>query len=102
VEEIQDSLQKVTLKEIAQTPFAWSLYTITLVLISVIWMQRTDRNKEKDGCDAKIATLEEAIKDERKEKDEVFKAYLVERGVNQQIQKVVDSTAIDNFKSKQR
>ncbi|MES2651270.1 MAG: hypothetical protein V4663_05990 [Bacteroidota bacterium] len=96
MENIQDSLQKVTLKEIAQTPFAFALYIITMVLLAVITTQRIDANKDKEDSNKKIQELEASVKIERKEKDEVFKAYLVERSANKLIQQTVDSTAIKN------
>lgn len=99
---IQESLQKITLKEIAKTPFAYALYVVTLVLVSVIVTQRIDANTDKENCSAKITELEASVKAERKEKDEVFKAYLVKRGVVEQIQKTVDSTAIENYKHKRK
>lgn len=94
MENIQDSLQKVTLKEIAQTPFAFSLYVITLVLVSFIVTGRIDRNSAEQDCAAKIKELEASVKAERKEKDDVFKAYLAERMANEKIQRAIDSTAI--------
>lgn len=98
--DIEESLQKITLKEIAQTPFAYALYIVTIVLMGVITGQRLDAQADKKYYESEISKKDLAIKDERKEKDEVFKAYLVERGVNQQIQKTVDSTAINNYKKK--
>lgn len=102
MENIQDSLQKLTLKEIAQTPFAFALYVVTLALLGVIAGQRYDITAAKGECAKRIETLEKQVKDERSEKDEVFKAYIVERSANQQIQKAVDSTAIINFKKHEK
>lgn len=102
MEPIQESLQKITLKEIAQTPFAFALYVVTLVLVTVIVTQRIDANSDKEDCATKINELEASIKSERKEKDEVFKAYLVQKGVVEQIQKTVDSTAIENYKQNRK
>ncbi|MGY3054379.1 flagellar biosynthesis protein FliP [Pedobacter sp. UYEF25] len=93
--DITDSLQKITLKEIAQTPFAWALYAITLVLVSVIFAQRQDMIQER-----KDHNLE--IKEERKLKDDIATAYMVEHMTNQQIQKTVDSTAIKNYKKNEK
>lgn len=94
MEKIQDSLQKITLKEIAQTPFAFALYIIAFFLLSFIASQRMDANDAKKEYAAKIKELEASVKAERKEKDQAFAAYLVERSANRQIQQIVDSTAI--------
>lgn len=94
MEKIQDSLQKITLKEIAQTPFAFALYIITFFLLSFIASQRIDANEDKKEYAAKLKELEASVKAERKEKDQAFAAYLVERSANRQIQQIVDSTAI--------
>ncbi|RQO78109.1 hypothetical protein DBR40_09165 [Pedobacter sp. KBW01] len=102
MEPIQESLQKISPKEIAQTPIAYAVYVITLVLVSVIISQRLDASKSVENCENEKKELQQQVKDERKEKDEVFKAYLVERGANQQIQKTVDSTAIENYKQKRK
>ena len=99
---LQDSLQKITLKEIAQTPFAYALYVVTLVLVSVIVTGRLDASSDKEACAARINELEATVKAERKEKDDVFKAYLVQKGVVEQIQKTVDSTAIENYKHERK
>ncbi|KIO75956.1 hypothetical protein TH53_18005 [Pedobacter lusitanus] len=98
MENIQESLEKISLKEIAQTPFAYALYVITLVLVSVIVTERFDANTAKEDCAKKIEQLEDMVKAERREKDEVFKAYLIERSANLQIQKTVDSTAISKYR----
>jgi hypothetical protein len=96
--DIQESLQKIPLKQIAQTPFAYCLYVITFVLGGVITAQRVDYKTECQNRDVRITALEADVKAERKEKDEVFKAYLVSKSVNEQIQKTVDSNAIDKYK----
>lgn len=100
MENIQESLEKISLTEIAQTPFAYALYVITLVLVSVIMTERYDANTAKEDCSKKIEQLENMVKAERKEKDEVFNAYLIERSANLQIQKKVDSTAISRYKNR--
>ncbi|MBB6499123.1 hypothetical protein [Pedobacter cryoconitis] len=100
MENIQESLEKISLTEIAQTPFAYALYVITLVLVSVIMTERFDANTAKEDCSKKIEQLENMVKAERKEKDEVFNAYLIERSANLQIQKKVDSTAISRYKNR--
>ena len=100
MEPIQESLQKITLKEIAQTPFAYALYVVTLVLVSMLVTQRIDTNKAVENCQEEKEDLQQQVKEERKEKDEVFKAYLVQKGVVEQIQKTVDSTAIEKYKVK--
>ncbi|MCX2473572.1 hypothetical protein OQZ33_04425 [Pedobacter sp. MC2016-05] len=97
---IDESLQKIPLKDIAKTPFAYALYVVTMVLLGVIGGQRLDSITDKADWGRERTELQEQVKTERKEKDEVFKAYLVERGVNQQIQKTVDSTAIQKYKTK--
>ncbi|MGV3705445.1 MAG: hypothetical protein ACO1NU_08705 [Arcticibacter sp.] len=99
---LQESLQKITLKEIAQTPFAYALYVVTLVLVSVLVTQRIDTNRAAENCQLEKEELQRQVKDERREKDEVFKAYLVQRGVVEQIQKTVDSTAIETYKQKRK
>ncbi|RZL34710.1 MAG: hypothetical protein EOP00_31115 [Pedobacter sp.] len=96
--DIQESLQKIPLKQIAQTPFAYCLYVITFVLGGVITGQRIDYKSECSAYEVRITTLENSVKAERKEKDEFFKAYLVSKIANEQIQKTVDSTAIDKYK----
>ncbi len=98
--EPMETLHRITLKEIAKTPFAYSLYVVTLVLVSVLVTQRIDANKAAENCRTEIDELQAQIKEERKEKDQVFKAYLVQRGVVEQIQKTVDSTAIENHNKK--
>ncbi|MGY0039195.1 hypothetical protein [Pedobacter sp. NJ-S-72] len=98
MENIQESLEKISLKEIAQTPFAYALYVVTLVLVSVIVTERFDASTAKEDYSRKVEQLEDMVKAERKEKDEVFKAYLIERSANLQIQKTVDSTAISRYK----
>lgn len=98
MEPIQESLQKITLKEIAQTPFAYALYVVTLVLVTVLVTYRIDANKAAESCLAEKEELQRQIKAERQEKDDVFKAYLVQRGVVAQIQNTVDSTAIERYK----
>ncbi|SUJ26532.1 Uncharacterised protein [Sphingobacterium spiritivorum] len=97
-----ESIQKITLKEIAQTPFAYALYVITLVLVSVLVTQRYDAKAAAAICQDEKEELQDQIKAERREKDEVFKAYLVQRGVVEQIQKTVDSTAIIQYKHKRK
>ena len=92
---IQESLQKISLKHIAQTPFAYSTYVITLVLVTVIYFQRKDLTTER-------LRHETEIKEERKLKDDISKAYLAEHLANQQIQKTVDSTAIKNYKKNEK
>ncbi|MBB5636753.1 hypothetical protein HDF26_005229 [Pedobacter cryoconitis] len=98
MENIQESLEKISLREIAQTPFAYALYVVTMVLVSVIVTERFDAGTAKEDYSRKIEQLENMVKAERKEKDEVFKAYLIERSANLQIQKTVDSTAISRYK----
>lgn len=98
MENIQESLQKISLKEIAQTPFAYALYVVTLVLMGVIAGQRLDANTAREDCSKRVDQLENMVKAERKEKDDAFKAYIIERSANQQIQRTVDSTAFSNYK----
>lgn len=100
MENIQESLEKISLKEIAQTPFAYALYVVTLVLVSVIVTGRFDASTAKEDYSRKVEQLEAMVKAERKEKDEVFKAYLVQRLVNLQIQKTVDSAAMSRYKNR--
>lgn len=97
---LEESLQKIPLKQIALTPFAYCLYVITFVLGGVITAQRIDANSDKEADAKRIDALEQAIKVERKEKDDVFKAYLVNKVIIEEIQKTVDSTAIKNYKTK--
>lgn len=100
--EIQENLKRISPKEIAQTPLAYALYVVVLVLVSVLVTQRIDANKAAENCQAEKEDLQQQVKAERKEKDEVFKAYLVQKGVVEQIQKTVDSTAIENYKQKRK
>lgn len=95
---IQDSIQKIPLKHIAQTPFAYCLYVITTVLLSVIFVQRYDARAERLEHAQETARHEAEMKEERKLKDDISKAYLAEHMANQAIQKAVDSTAIKNYK----
>ena len=92
---IQESLQKISLKEIAQTPFAYALYVITLVLVSVIVTTRLDAAKAAEKCEK---TTTEALK----ERDYYLKAYYVQKAIVDQIQKTVDSTAIENNKQQRK
>lgn len=94
-----DSLKKIPLKDIAQTPIAYALYVIVLVLVSVIIGQQVSIGSSKSDCQTTISRLEKDIKVERQIKDEVFKAYLVERQTNKAIQQTVDSTVIENYKT---
>lgn len=102
MENIQESLQKISPKEIAQTPLAYALYVVVIVLVSVNFSQRIDASTNSKACEKEKADLKAQLRAERKEKDEVFKAYLVEHSANQQIQKLVDSTAIDNYKTNRK
>lgn len=94
-----DSLNKIPVKDIAQTPIAYALYVIVLVLVSVIVGQQVSIGSSKSDCQATVTRLEQDIKEERLIKDEVFKAYLVERQTNKAIQQTVDSTVIENYKT---
>jgi cell division protein FtsL len=98
LENIEENLAKVPLKDIAQSPLAYALYVVVIVLVGVILGQRFDASTNKTDCSNRIDTLEKQVKAERSEKDEAFKAYIIERSANQQIQKTVDSTAINNIK----
>lgn len=102
MENIQESLLKISPKEIAQTPLAYALYVVVVVLVSVIGLQQLNASGASKACENEKAELREQVKLERKEKDEVFKAYLVEKAVNTQIQIKVDSTAIDNYKKQRK
>nr|WP_067054077.1 hypothetical protein [Mucilaginibacter sp. L294] len=102
MENTEESLQKISLKEIAQTPLAYALYVVVVVLVGVITGQRLDAKSDRAEDLQRIEKLEKQVQDERSEKDVVFKAYIVERSANQQIQKAVDSTAINNIKRNEK
>jgi len=99
LDNLQDNLTtKIAFKDIAQSPWAYALYVIVIVLGGVIGGQRYDAATARKDCATEIDSLQKQVKAERSEKDAFFKAYFVERSANQQIQKTVDSTAINNFK----
>jgi cell division protein FtsL len=99
LENIEENLAKVPLRDISQSPLAYALYVVVIVLVGVIIGQRVSASTDKNDCAQMVTDLQNQVKAERSEKDEIFKAYFVERSANQQIQKAVDSTAIINFKS---
>lgn len=99
MENLQENLTKISPKEIAQTPLAYALYVVVAVLVSVIIGQQIDHNADKAQWQAQEKDYQNAIKAERVEKDEVFKAYLASKLANEQIQKTVDSTAIQKVKN---
>lgn len=102
MENIQESLQKISPKEIAQTPLAYALYVVVAVLVSVIGLQQLNASSASDVCETEKKELKEQLKAERQIKDEFFKAYLVEKAVNTNIQHAVDSTAIEKHKKQQK
>lgn len=98
MENIQENLIKISPKDVAQTPLAYALYVVVIVLTSVIVSQRIDASSNLKACEKEKIELQNQVKVERAEKDIVFKAYLVEHSANQQIQKLADSTAIEHYK----
>ena len=102
MDNLQENITKVPFRDIAQSPLAYALYVVVVVLLGVIAGQRFDNVTDKGDCDKRVERLEKQVQSERSEKDEVFKAYIVERSANKQIQKAVDSTAIINFKKHEK
>lgn len=98
MENLDESLTKIPLKDIAASPLAYALYVVVIVMLGVIAGQRFDKATEREDCAKEVTELQNQVKAERSEKDSFFKAYIVEHSANQQIQKSVDSAALNNLK----
>lgn len=99
---LQDSLQKISLKEIAQTPFAYALYVTTLVLVSVIITNRADYNRLQSAYNALEQKKNNEADSIKKERDFYLKSFYVQKAVVDQIQQKVDSTAVANYNKRKR
>jgi len=93
---------KPTIQEVAKYPWAYMLIS-AVGIIGFLFYQNSDvTSSSNKSCEADNERLRTEIRQERKEKNELYNALLVSTGVLKIIDKKTETTKTDSLKTTQK
>ena len=89
---------KPTIQEVSKHPWAYLLISSVGIIVFLFYQNSDVTSSSNKGCEANNARLIIEIKEERKEKNELYNALLVSTGVFKIIEKKTETDSLKTTK----